>query len=71
MRLRTKTPAPAQVASGAPVVYVSINYRLGAFGFLGSTSLMAAGKDGGTGNWGTQVPLDIRLSHTISHFTRL
>jgi hypothetical protein len=34
------------------VILVAINYRLGAFGWLGHDSLRAA--DGSTGNWGLQ-----------------
>lgn len=34
------------------VVYVSINYRLGIFGFLGDSKLAAESKDGLTGNYG-------------------
>ena len=34
------------------VILVAINYRLGAFGWLGHESLRAA--DGSTGNWGLQ-----------------
>ncbi|KAJ9444885.1 Esterase E4 [Diplonema papillatum] len=40
------------VRANAEFVFVSINYRLGAFGFLGSSQLVSS--DGSTGNYGFQ-----------------
>ncbi|KAK0553667.1 hypothetical protein OC845_001139 [Tilletia horrida] len=34
------------VAAGAPVIWISINYRLGVFGFLGGSSVLSAAKAG-------------------------
>ena len=36
------------------LVYVTVNYRLGAFGFLGSSDLASMSADGSTGNYGLQ-----------------
>ena len=41
-------------ASGRGVVVVSLNYRLGVFGFLGSAELAARGGGNGTGNYGIE-----------------
>lgn len=41
-------------ASGRGVVVVSLNYRLGVFGFLGSAELAARGGGSGTGNYGIE-----------------
>ncbi len=42
----------SNVVKQTNVIVVAINYRLGAFGWLGHASLRAA--DGSTGNWGLQ-----------------
>lgn len=46
-------------ASGNSVVVVSVEYRVAAFGFLGSSELRAATRDSSTGNYGV---LDQRLA---------
>ena len=40
------------VASGGSVLAVTINYRLGIFGFLGSTEIASTTDGGGSGNFG-------------------
>lgn len=46
---RLSTPALAQVGD---VVLVSIQYRLGVLGFVGTEEMAAEDPDGSTGNWG-------------------
>ena len=44
----------ASMSLDRPVVFVSLNYRLGALGFMGSAQLAAEQLDGMTGNYGLQ-----------------
>ncbi len=49
----------SSIVKQSNVIIVAINYRLGAFGWLGHASLRSA--DGSTGNWGLE---DQRLAMT-------
>ncbi|EOD41562.1 hypothetical protein EMIHUDRAFT_193920 [Emiliania huxleyi CCMP1516] len=46
--------AERAAALGNPVVVVTLDYRLGAFGFLGGTAMRARDPDRSTGNYGIQ-----------------
>jgi hypothetical protein len=44
------------------LIFVSMNYRMGIFGFMGSEELQADSRDGSTGNYGQQVKKEANSS---------
>ena len=50
------------IGAGKPIVFVSINYRMGSFGFLSSSELAAEAVSHGEAGWANQGLHDQRLA---------